>query len=234
MVKYSEGDYKWVKNTAAKHPGGLSVKDIERISRVESMRLGSRPRDEKPPGRDKIYQIVMDGKDKDWTYTRGGGKGKASKVKPIKEDQMAMLGDTIRGIQVHEKIKKLDKLYDRRKRVLRLSEIITLFRIKEAILPHPMNVALASMKQRKNPKMRSERARRTAMAQIERIAEIELCQEERNAEFSTIMQNLRQIQDGDLLEAEIYKDRKSYRRFLPPRNTIRRIRQKRAFGADLP
>jgi len=92
-----------------------------------------------------------------------------------------------------------------------------------------MNVALASLKQHKNPKMISEQSLGIVMTQIERIAEIELCQEDRNAEFSTIMQSLKQIQDGDLLEAEIYKDRKSYRGFLPPRNTIRRIGRKYPF-----
>lgn len=232
MTKYSEDDYKWVKVTVAKHPSGMSVRDIEKISSRESKRLGNRPRDEKPPGRDKIYQIVMDGKDRDWTYIRGGGKGKTSEVKPVKEDQMSVLGDAIRGIQISEKVKKLDKMYKRRRRRLELEEIVALFRIKEAILSYPMNVALTGLKQHKNPKALSEKSLGIVMTQIERIAEIELCQEDRNAEFSTIMQSLKQIQDSDLLEAEIYKDRKSYKGFLLPRNTIRRIDWKYPFGSN--
>lgn len=223
MTRYSEGDYWWVKDTVAKHPDGMSVRDIEEISCRESKRLGNRPRDEKPPGRDKIYQIVGDGAGKDWTYVRGGGKGKTSKVKPVKEDRMSVLGDAIRGFQLSEKIRKLDKLYSRRRRKLQLGEIVTLFRIKEAILSYPMNVALASLKQRKNPKALSEQSLGIVMTQIERIAEIELYQEDRNARFSTIMQSLKQLLDSDLLEAEIYKDRKSYRGFLIPRNTIHRL-----------
>ncbi len=223
MTKYSEDDYKWVRDAVAKHPHGMSVRDIERISRREGRRLGSRPRDEKPPGRDKIYQIIVDGEGRDWTYVRGGGKGKTSKVKPVKEDQMSVLGDAIRRIQISEKIRELDSLYDRRRRKLKLREIVALFRIKESILSYPMNVALASLKQHKNTKTLSEQSRGIAMAQIERIAEIEMCQEDRNAEFSTVMQGLKQLLDGDLLEATIYKDRKSYRGFLPLRNTIHRI-----------
>jgi len=60
MTKYSPADYEWVKKFVGKHSRGVSVKDIERYSNEEGIRLGTRPRDEKPPGREKIYQIVKD------------------------------------------------------------------------------------------------------------------------------------------------------------------------------
>ena len=225
MTKYYNSDYVWIKKIVAMHSDGISVKDIERILCKESKRLGSRPRDEKPPGRDKIYQIVSDYKGQDWTYDRGGGRRKTSKVKLIKEDQLSILGDAIKRIQLSEKIKKLDSLYDKRKRKLRLKDIIDLFRIKETILSYPMNVVFAGLKQHKNTNTLLEQSLVIAKKQSERIAEIELYQEDRNNEFSTIMRNLKQILDSDLLEAEIYANRRLYRRFLPPRNTIRRIYQ---------
>ena len=226
MTKYYDNDYRWVKNTIAKHPDGISVKDIERILCRENKRLGNRPRYEKPPGRDKLYQIISDYKDKDWTYERGGGRGKTSRVKPIKEDQMSVLGDAIKGYQISEKIRNLNRLYDRRKRRLPLKDIVILFRIKESIISYPMDVVFAGLKQCKNTKTLLDQSLGIAKGQLGRIAEIELCQEDRNDEFSTILRSLKQILDSDLLESEIYADKRSYKRFLPPRNTIRKIHQK--------
>ncbi len=223
MTKYYESDRAWVKKIVSQHPDGISVKDVEKILCKESRRLGNRPRYEKPPGRDKIYQIISDYEGQDWTYDPGGGRGKTSLVKPIKEDPMSVLGDAIKSIHLSERIKKLDGLYDKRKRRLPLKDIIDLFRIREAVLSYPMNVVFAGLKQHKNTKTLLESSLVIAAEQSGRIAEIELCQKERNDEFSTIMRSLGQILDSDLLEAEIYADRKSYKGFLSPRNTIRRI-----------
>ena len=78
LTNFDSQDYEWVLKISKKRKKGISPKDIIKIAQEESQVLGHRPRNEKPPGRDKIYEIIKRGAGTDWDYVEGGGNSKTS------------------------------------------------------------------------------------------------------------------------------------------------------------
>ena len=221
MTKYSPEDYEWVKRFVSKHSRGISVKDIVNHSLEEGIRLGTRPRDEKPPGREKIYQIVNDYKEKDWDYEEGGGKGKTSTVKPKKIDPLAGFGHAAREMMISKRIDSLNELYSKREKKLKLEEIIELFKIREAIISYPIRfLYLDSSHGAHDKEILFNRALAISKEEMRKIKRIETIQK-KNSRFEKTLRNLDQIRNSGLLNAEILGNRREIKDFLNPRNTIR-------------
>ena len=222
MTNYSDVDYEWVKRFVSKHSRGISVKDIVNHSLEEGIRLGTRPRDEKPPGREKIYQIVKDYKEKDWDYDEGGGKGKTSTVKPRKIDPLAGFGHAAREMTISKKIDSLNELYSKKEKKFKLEEIIELFRVRETIISYPMRfLYLDSSHGAHDKKILFDRALVISKEEMRKIKRIETIQKKKNSKFEKTLRNLDQIRNSGLLNAEILGDRRGNKDFLNPRNTIR-------------
>ena len=220
MTNYSSDDYVWVKKVITRHTRGMSVKDIIKFSHEEGIRLGSRPRDEKPPGREKIYQIVKDYAGKDWHYDVGGGKRKHSVVKPMKVDPLAGFNQAAREMVIGQRISSLDDLYKKREKTFRLLDIITLFKIRESITSYPIQFLYIDSRKGHDKDVLFNRALVITKEQIKKIKRIETIQRKKNGRFDKTFRNLEQIMNSNLLEAEIVNDRKKYKNFLNPRNTI--------------
>lgn len=221
MTRYSPEDYEWVKRFISKHPKGVSVKDIVQDSREEGIKLIPRPRDEKPPGREKIHQIVKDYAGKDWDYKIGGGKGKHSVLKPKEVDPLAGWDNAAREMMVSARIRSLDELYKKRNEKFTVLEIIELYRIKESVIAYPMRSLYLDARQGHDKEILFNRALGIAKDQIKRIKRIETIQKRVNGRFEKTLISLDQIRDSNLFEAEIFENRSKYKNFLNPRNTIR-------------
>ncbi len=220
MTKYSDIDYNWVKKFIRKHPKGVSVKDIERFSKEEGIKLGVRPRDEKPPGREKIYQIVKDYEKKDWNYEKGGGKGKHSVLISKKIDPLSGLGQAASEMTISIKLRTLDELYQRKDKKFLILDIIEFYRIRESVISYPVKVLYIDLRQSGEREVLFNRALDITKEAIKKIKRIETVQRKKNNRFDKTIENLEKIRRSNILEAQILGGTR-YKSFLNPRNTIR-------------
>jgi hypothetical protein len=222
LTKYDSKDYEWVKRFVSKHSRGISLKDILSHSLEEGIRFGTRPRDEKPPGREKIRQIVNDYNGKDWDYYEGGGKGKISMVTPKMIDPLAGFGHAAREMMISKIIDSLNELYRKKDKKFKLEEIIELFKVRETIISYPVRfLYLDSSHGAHDKKILFDRALVISKETMRKIKRIETIQKKKNNKFEKTLRNLDQIKNSGLLIAEILGDRREYKDFLNPRNTIR-------------
>lgn len=221
MVRYISKDVMWVRKMIEKNPKGISTKDLIRIAHERGAELGNRPRDEKPPGRDKIYQIIPDWTNTYWTVCRGGGRGKHTEIKPINISKTAVLEGVISGLQISEMIKSVDALYKKKNKKFRLVKIIELARLKWAFISYPLHIIYESSGGRVNKDVALENALDMSKTQLNRIKKIEISQKRLDSRFKNTLNNLGKIRDSDLIEAEVLIARSNYKGYLVPRNKIR-------------
>ena len=223
MTKYSPEDYEWVKKIISRYSRGISVKDIAAISNEEGIRLGTRPRDEKPPGREKIYQIIKHYEGKDWDYQTGGGKGRHSVVKPIEIDPMSGLGHAAREMVISVRLRALEELYKKKGKKFTLLEIIEFYKIRESVISYPVRFLYLDSRQGHDKDILFNRAMGISKYEIRRIKRIETIQRKLNGRFDKTLRYLDQIRNSNLFEAEITGNRREYKQFLNPRNAIRTL-----------
>ena len=215
-------DYNWIKKTLMKHPRGLSPKDLDRISSDER-KIKQRTWWERPPGRDKIYQILDDYDGKDWDYTRAVGAGNRSIVKIKKIDTASRIGSVAKDILIIQEIKSLEELFNKRTEKFSLSEIIKLHKVKESIVKYPVMTIYNLHNKKKEMQLQFTRSLEISKKEIKKIRKIETEQLKINPKFKETYEYLDEIENSNLLEHEIYGQGSKYKSFLSPRNSIRAI-----------
>ena len=219
MTSYTDKDYGWVKKIINKNPKGIGLKKlIEHLNEL-GIQLGKRTRDERPPGREKIRQIVTDYDEKDWKYEKGGGKSKKSIIIPIKYDKTSGFGNALREILMDAKRNHLDELYNKKESKFTLVEIIEFYKIKEYIIAFPVKIYSITTEHGHDKDVLFRRAMSIVKDEMKRIRRIETIQKKKNKKFEKTLLNLEQIENSNILEAEICGSRD--KKFLIARNNIR-------------
>ena len=219
-VHYRPEDYNWVKKILMKHPRGLSPKDLTRIS-SEEREINQRTWFDRPPGRDKMYQIIEDYDGIDWDYTKAVGAGNKSVIKIKKIDTSLIIGPAAKDILIVQKINLLKKIVDKRKEKLNLLEIIELHKIKESIINYPLMILYDYENKKEEKELRFTRAIEISKKEIKKIKQIELAQLKINPRFKKTFEYLDEIKNSNILESQIYGTGSKYKSFLSPRNSIR-------------
>jgi hypothetical protein len=220
-VHFTPDDYEWVKKTIRQHSRGLSVRDIEKISK-DQRDIKHNVWYERPPGRDKIFYIVKKYAGIDWDYKIGKGGGKQSLVKIKKVDTTAIIGSTVKDMLISQVINSLEDLYERKKIKFTLLEIIELHKIKESIITFPTEVLYHYYRQKKEREIKFTRALGISKNAIKKIRKIELEQKKINNKFEKTFTCLEEIRNSNLLQAEIFGNSR-YKSFLSPRNIIQTL-----------
>ena len=219
MTNYTRRDYDWVLKIIKKHKG-ISPKDVVRIAQDESSVLGRRPRDEKPPGRDKIYEIVNDGSDKDWVYMKGGGKSKNSSLLAKETEPLAGLEPALTHLMIFEKIKRLDILYKKRNKKFSINDLLELSLIKNSIMSFPMYAYYSDIRLRSDRDLIFQNATEAAQKQLDRIKTIERTQTKKFKEFKKIQRSIDKLHFSDLIYSEVLKNKKDFKGYLKERNFL--------------
>jgi len=219
-VHYRPEDYNWVKKTLMKHPRGLSPKDLDRISSDER-KIHAHTWFDRPPGRDKIYQIIDHYNGIDWDYTKAVGAGNKSVIKIKKIDTSSIIGSAAKDMLIFQKINSLEELFDQRKEKLRLLEIIELYKIKESIINYPVSILFDLHNKKEEKELQFTRSLETSKKVIKKIKQIESEQLRINPRFKKTFEYLDEIKNSNFLESQIYGKGSKYKSFLSPRNSIR-------------
>ena len=221
MTKYTPQDYGWVHNTIKRHKSGISPNEIVQASQEESKMLGSRPRDEKPPGRDKIYKILNDGADTHWDYIVGGGRSKTSRVVVRDHDPMTGLGTALMHMRIQEDMKHLNEIYHKRDRKLGLKALLELARIRHVIISYPMHAYYSGNLSDNERDLVFQTALESAKRQLVKIKAIERMQKKKYSDYEEIRNAIDKLRHGDLISYEIFPDRQNYKEHLKHRNFLR-------------
>jgi len=219
LTSYTAKDYEWVKKIINKNPKGIALKKLIEYLNELGIQLGKRTRDEKPPGREKIRQNVTDYNGKDWKYEEGGGKSKKSIVIPIKYDKTSGFGNALREIRINSKRNRLEELYQKKELKFTLLEVIEFYNIKKYIISFPVKIFSISTEHGHDKDMLFMRAMSVIKDELKRIRRIETIQKKINKKFEKTLMNLEQIENSNILEAEIYGSRN--KKFVIARNNIR-------------
>jgi len=223
MIRYTREDYDWVLKIIKKHRRGISPKEIVEKAQELSEILGHRPRDEKPPGRDKICEIIRRGTGTDWDYHEGGGRSKTSLIKIRQADPLEDLGSALRHMLIFEKIKKLGRINEKRKKKLPLKDILELERIKYLVMTYPMYAYYIDGRPGFDRDLVFQRAVEESKKQLGIIRTIEQTQKKINNKFDKTRQNIEKLFHSDWIFAEVLKNRRDYKEYLKSRNTLRSI-----------
>ena len=88
LTSYTPDDEKWMIQIVTKHSKGISTKELNKLALKD--RKTTLP-SERPPGRDKIKQILQDREGKHWETVVGGGRGNRTLIRPLKIDPIEAL-----------------------------------------------------------------------------------------------------------------------------------------------
>jgi RNase H-fold protein (predicted Holliday junction resolvase) len=221
-IHYTSEDYNWVKKILSSHTRGLSPKDLDRIS-SEQRKIHRDTWFERPPGRDKIYQILADYDGIDWDWSKTVGAGNKSVVKIKKINTSSIIGVAARDMLIFQKITSLTGLFDKRKEQLRLLEIIELHKIKESVINYPVMMLYEFYNTKEEKELQFTRALEISKKEIKKIKQIESEQLRINHRFKKTFEYLDEIKNSNLLESQIYGSGSKYKSFVSPRNSIRTI-----------
>lgn len=202
-TRFSPEDYDWVKKQIAyHHPKGISPKELLQISLNEGKKLLHGLRSEKPPGRDKIKQIIKEGVGIDWVYQKSkGGRGNRSILLPKKLDPIVILEKTVHMIAFSEllsTIKKLKKDVKFEKR-----DYFEFVQARNELLSYPMQVYYGKTEKGLKKNVMFESVVSAVKKQIEVLKKIEKFQASLNRNFPEIIKNIDRLSDSNVIEGII-------------------------------
>lgn len=224
-ANYTEKDYGWVKKQISlNHPKSTSRKELEAISKSESKKLGLRPRSEKPPGRDKIIQILKSGTGIDWDYNKSnGGRGNKSEYVARSQDPNVLLEKTVNFIAYEELVARLNTLYRKRETKLKHQDYFEFVKIRNQLLSYPMKVRhYGTVEKGLNKDVMFNSLVSSVMIQLEKIRRIERSQARRDNNFEDIIWNIEKLNDSSI-DQIIVDPNNNIKDHVTPRNKIRRL-----------
>ena len=216
-------DYDWVrKQIGYGYPPGISRKQLFEISVKESRRLGNRPRFEKPPGRDKIIQILEAGKEIDWTYQKSsGGRGNRSKILPKKMDPSVLLEKTVNVLAFGELSAAVREL--KLKPKFGKSDFFKFVRIRNELLAYPMHVYYGKTERGLNKDIMFNSLIVSVKKQIELIKIIEKFQTSKDKKFPEIIKNIDRLAGSDVIKIPVLGTSTVDESYKSARNALRRL-----------
>jgi len=226
-VNFSTADYDWVrKQIGYSVSRGISPKELGNISLLESKKLGSRPRDEKPPGREKISQIIPAGERIDWTYLKSkGGRGNHSVLLPIKIDPTVNIEKSVHMLAFSEivstikNLKKINKFID--------SDYFEFVRIRNDLLSYPMQVYYGKVEKGLNKDIMFKSVFSTVKKHIEMLKKIEKQQTSLDKKFPEIIKNIDRLVDGGLIQTSVFGTSGIDQSYKTARNALKRLLNKK-------
>ena len=224
-TNYDPQDYDWVKKQISyNHPAGISMKQLEDLSLKESHKQGRKLRYEKPPGRDKIKQIINEGKGVDWTYQKSkGGRGKLSTILPIKPDSHVMIEKTVSMLEFNEIILSLKNIYKRRNTRFYQFDYFQLVKIRNELLSFPMKVYYGKIERGLNSDVMFKSLVSSIKKQLDIIKKIEEAQIQMDKNFPEIVRNIDRLNNSNINQVVARVGNKEDQSYKGPRNTLRRL-----------
>lgn len=225
ITKYGKEDYEWVKKQISlQGQKGITRRELEVISKKGGKRLLHAPRWEKPPGRDKIIQILSDRVSIDWDYNKSkGGRGKRA-VYIIKiEDPTVLLEKTVNYVAYQELTERLKTLSRKRDTKFDVHDYFELVRIRNQLLSYPMKIYHYGITGKGlNKDFIFDSMVLSVKKQLERLKIIEKSQQRLNKNFSEIVKNIEALNNSniDLIMVEPKSDSKEYHTY---KNALRRL-----------
>jgi hypothetical protein len=224
-TNYTEDDYNWVrKQISLHHPRGISRREIEEISQRESKRLGLRPRSEKPPGRDKIIQILKAGIGVNWDYNKSkGGRGNKSEYIARTQDPTVLSEKTIHFVAYEELAARLNTLYRKREAKFERMDYFEFVRIRNQLLSYPMKVFHYGTREKGlDKKVMFNSLIRSVLVQLEKIKKIEKSQTRLDKNFVEIIKNTDKLNDSGI-DQVIVDPNSNIKEYVTTRNALRRL-----------
>lgn len=222
---YDQSNYDWVKKQISYNvPDGISRSQLEELSSKESQKPGIGLRYEKPPGRDKIKQIINDGKGVDWTYHKSkGGRGKPSKILPIKQDPYVLMEKMVSMLAFSETTTSLRDLYKRRDTKFSQSDYFRFVKIRNELLSYPMKVYYGKIERGLNKDVMFRSIVSSVKAQLDIIKKIEKTQTQTDKNFQEIIINIDRLNDSNINQVIVKIGDKEDKSYKAPTNTLRRL-----------
>lgn len=231
-ISYTVGDLMWVKQIVNQHQKtGVSLKDLWKISEEEPKpRHGLRS--EKPPGRDKIKQIVMDKDGTDFKIMwSNGGKGKKTVIRPLKPDEIVAIERIGYGISYRTMVERLNsfrKMGDvPNDKPFKIKDFFDYQALKDEMLRFPMKIFLISGHFGTDKMSVFNAVVSEIRKHLRTMKRIEGDQKLLNDEFPTILKHvdaLRAENSGELVLMNDTDDIRSVApQIIPQRNAIRRL-----------
>lgn len=222
-ANFSSKDYEWVrKQIGYNHPVGISRKQLFGISIKESRRLGNRPRFEKPPGRDKIIQILEAGREIDWTYQKSsGGRGNHSSILSKKMDPSVMLEKTVNGLAFSELVATVTDL--KMKTKFGKSDFFRFVRVRNELFGYPMQIFYGKTEKGLNKDIMFSSVVSSVKTQIELLKQIEKFQTSKDKNFPEIIKNINRLVDSDVIQIPVLGSTTTDESYKSARNALSRL-----------
>lgn len=224
-TNFSQQDYDWVRQQISlQHPRGISRRDLEKISRKESKRLGFRPRDEKPPGRDKIIQILKEGEGINWAHNKSrGGRGNKAEYVAITHDTFILLEKTVNYIAYEEMTARLNTLYKKREAKFGRVDYFEFVKIRRQLLSYPMKVYhYGAVEKGLNKDVMFNSLVSRVKNQLDKLKKIENSQMRLDRNFADIVKNIEKLNESNI-DQVVLDSSSNIKEHFAPRNTLRRL-----------
>ena len=220
---FSDEDYEWVsKQLSYSAPSGVSPKELAKISLKESKNLGMRPRNEKPPGRDKISQIIRAGIGIDWSYQKSkGGRGHRSLLLPKQIDPVVNLEKSVNLLAFSELILTIKKL--KKQNRFSGSDYFEFVRVRNVLLSYPMLVYYGKVEKGLNKDVMFNSIVSSVKEQIQVLKKIEKYQTSLYKNFHEIIKNIDRLVDSNLIQATILGASDADKSYKAASNALKRL-----------